>query len=255
MKRKVLIEKFKENNIFYVYIYFDTRKIGEYIYFDDRIKLELKFDYEPFYVGKGFGKRMNHHMRPSNLKKNSPKNSKIKKIIKETGKIPIILKFKFNMTEKDALALEKKIVALIGRKNIKTGQLTNLTDAGKGTSGYVFTDEIKEKMSIAQKNSINSNRGKKMSEDFKNNQRLNMLGDKNPMYNKKQNTFDKAIEEIYDNKKSEEIREKLKKSHTGNKASEETLKNMSEAQKTDGSFQKKIMVLIGSLLINSEKNF
>ena len=41
---------------FYVYIYLDPRKPGEYVYDD------LKFDFEPFYVGKGIGNRLNRHI-------------------------------------------------------------------------------------------------------------------------------------------------------------------------------------------------
>ena len=38
-------------NQFYTYVYLDPRKSGKYKY------SEYKFDYEPFYVGKGCGNR------------------------------------------------------------------------------------------------------------------------------------------------------------------------------------------------------
>ena len=46
-------------NIFYVYIYLDPRKRGKYIY------EEFKFNYEPFYVGKGKGDQIKSHLNES----------------------------------------------------------------------------------------------------------------------------------------------------------------------------------------------
>jgi hypothetical protein len=46
-----------EKNIYYVYVYLDPRKFGVFEYGS------LKFDYEPFYVGKGTNKRMYAHLK------------------------------------------------------------------------------------------------------------------------------------------------------------------------------------------------
>lgn len=48
-------------NKFYVYVYLDPRKPGKYKYG------EYEFDYEPFYVGKGTGRRIRNHFKPSVL--------------------------------------------------------------------------------------------------------------------------------------------------------------------------------------------
>ena len=57
----------------YVYVYLDTRKPGIFIYD------ELKFEYEPFYVGKGYGNRAYEHIDEKRII-NTLKSGKIKKI-------------------------------------------------------------------------------------------------------------------------------------------------------------------------------
>ncbi len=109
--------------MFYVYVYCDTRKPGSFIYGD------LKFDYEPFYVGKGKGMRMYSHLFLK--EKNNFKNRKIQKILNEDLE-PLILKIKENLSENEAFEIEKEIIKIIGRG--KLGPLTNLTSGGEGSS-------------------------------------------------------------------------------------------------------------------------
>ena len=67
---------------FYTYIYLDPRKKGQYSY-----DINMSFLYEPFYVGKGCGYRMNNHLNKAENKSklifNNFKNSKIKKILSQ----------------------------------------------------------------------------------------------------------------------------------------------------------------------------
>jgi len=139
-----LIYRFMNN--FYVYIYLDARREGEYVYDD------LKFDYEPFYIGKGCGDRMFFHLYESANSKSKIRYNKIKKIRTE-GFEPLVYKILDNVTEKEALSFESLMIKKIGRKDMKFGPLINLTNGGEGESGYIWTDESKEKLSNSLKKS------------------------------------------------------------------------------------------------------
>jgi len=136
----------KSSDKFYVYIYLDPRKPGKYKYG------EYEFDYEPFYVGKGLGKRIYRHLQL--LDNFLPKSNKIKKIIKETENNPVIVKFKENLTEIESFDLERVLIKIIGRKDLKLGPLTNLTYGGEGTSGWKPSKETLLNMGKSHKGSI-----------------------------------------------------------------------------------------------------
>ena len=129
----------KENR-FYTYIYLDPRKKGGFTYG------KYVFKYEPFYVGKGSTNRLTRHLYET---KHSEKVNKIKKIKREIGTDPIIFKVTDNLLERDALDLEIKLIATIGRnKNwlIHEGPLVNQTNGGETSSGYEHTEETKNKI-------------------------------------------------------------------------------------------------------------
>jgi len=142
-----------EDEKYYVYVYLDPRKKGDFIYG------LYKFDYEPFYIGKGSKERCNDHIFDCKLKTFSFKNNKIKKIL-SLGFKPIILKVSENLFEIDAFELERKLISIIGRHDLKKGPLTNLTDGGEGFSGLIKSDLHRQRLS-------NSNLGKKLSEETK----------------------------------------------------------------------------------------
>jgi len=109
-------------NEYYVYVYLDPRKPGEFTYG------EFKFDHEPFYIGKGKGLRIYSHLKD---KSKNYKTNKIKTILKEKL-YPIILKLKENLINKEACVLEIELIKIIGRINLKEGPLTNIMKGGNG---------------------------------------------------------------------------------------------------------------------------
>jgi hypothetical protein len=114
-------------NEYYVYALLDPRKPGEYIYG------EYKFDYEPFYIGKGKGNRINAHFYPSSLNDKNRKSNKIKSILNK-GLEVVKLKILNDIDEFEAFLIEDKLIKLIGRIDLNEGILTNQCDGGPGIS-------------------------------------------------------------------------------------------------------------------------
>lgn len=125
-----------------------TKKHYTYLYFDPTR------DNEPFYVGKGQGKRAFSHLKRTD---HHPVTYRIQKI-RKLGFEPII-ELEYCDSEESAYALEHALVLEIGRKNIGTGPLLNLTDGGEGGKGMVMSPEqrkrIAEGTSKAQKGKPN----------------------------------------------------------------------------------------------------
>lgn len=121
-------------NEHYIYIYCDPRKPGKYIYEN------YTFDFEPFYVGKGKGNRWNRHLTDYeiNWNYNTIKNGKIKKLISLGYNLEDYVIFTHReLSEKSAFELEEYTINLLGRLNLKTGILSNLTNGGEGGSGAI----------------------------------------------------------------------------------------------------------------------
>jgi group I intron endonuclease len=145
-----------EEKKYYVYVYLDPRKKGEYVYDD------YKFGYEPFYVGKGKDYRHKKHLNDSQLSDKSHKSNLIKKLI-NNGQYPDIIITKECLSQNEAFELEKKLIFEIGRYDLKTGPLTNKTEGGEGISGYKWTEEQK----LGIKNRKPSGLGLTRSEEHK----------------------------------------------------------------------------------------
>ena len=147
--------------------------------------LWLREDGTPYYVGKGSGLRAftstaHGVRRPRQLSR-------------------IIVQDQPN--EQDAFAVEIFLISYYGRLDLSEGILRNRTDGGDGTSGYVYTDELRQKR-----------REHKHTDETR--QRLS--------------TIHKGhIGVIH----SEETRRKISAAHRGKKVSEETRLRMSAAAK------------------------
>jgi hypothetical protein len=144
-----------EHHVFYVYIYLNPLKSGDFYY------KNYHFNFSPFYVGKGQGKRLYKHLTEADkllqIEKESINNEKetynMHKIntinkIKRLGKEPIIFKIKENLSNEESCELEKYLIKLIGRADKKLGPLTNQTDGGEGSTGYKHSTKTKLKMRL-----------------------------------------------------------------------------------------------------------
>ncbi len=115
-------------NKYYVYILMDSTKSGKYFYND----LNMCFLYEPFYVGKGTGNRINRHTHKDSILKetNKLKRNKILKILKSNNKVFKVKLFE-NITEEESLRIEEKLISEIGRRDLKKGILSNMSNGGE----------------------------------------------------------------------------------------------------------------------------
>lgn len=166
--------------IFYVYVYLDPRKPGKYVYG------EFEFEYEPFYVGKGHGIRSNHHLYEGAIKNNKNRSfvNKIKKIQRICNYNPFVLIYKDRLDENSAFGLEISMITTIGRNDLNSGPLCNLTNGGEGVSGLIYNDEHRKKMSECRKGKRmgieNSMYGKPRPDLSKRNKLIRLTGSKNP---------------------------------------------------------------------------
>jgi len=113
----------------YVYIYLDPFKPGKWQYED------ITFDYKPFYVGIGVGRRWKEHLSKYNLENdiNKIKNKKIKNILNKNEN-PKIIKIYENLSHQKAKEKEIDVISTFGRIINKSGILTNITPGGDMTS-------------------------------------------------------------------------------------------------------------------------
>lgn len=171
---------------YYIYVYLDPLKHGVYKYG------KFNFGYEPFYIGLGRKNRINKHISESKYvdkysKHKTAKHYKILKILNSDLE-PVRYKLYENITKYSACRLEKSLIKLIGRRDLKLGTLTNLTDGGDGTTNILLSDVQKKHISEHTKEMWIS--GIFDDRDFK--------GVKNPFYEKKHtiDTLNKIRETI-----------------------------------------------------------
>lgn len=167
----------------------------------------LREDGTPYYIGKGKGGRAwstqrNIHRPPCNSRINIIQN---------------------NLTEQEAVDLEKSLIGKYGRKDIGTGILRNMTDGGEGTSGRIVTYKTKEKISLSNKGKPSWRKGKPISDEHKNALIKANLGNAYCLGRKRpKEEIEKIASANRGRKHTEKAREKMSQSHLGKKDSEET---------------------------------
>jgi hypothetical protein len=109
----------------FAYALLDTSKPGTFRYG------KFIFKYEPFYIGKGTGNRDLVHLSEKGDRYNTFKKRKITKL-RKFGFEPSSIRIRINLSESAAFILEKILIRIIGRRDLKLGPLTNLTDGGDG---------------------------------------------------------------------------------------------------------------------------
>jgi hypothetical protein len=163
---------------------------------------------QPFYVGKGNGKRyMSKHSR----------NKHWKNIVNKVGFTPMIIE-NF-LTEEKSFELEKYYIQHFGRNN-----LCNMTDGGDGMSGHIPTEQTRKKISQGRMGKTHNEKTKKKMSEIK----WNMTKE-----TKKKISESKKgkIYSIEHKKKISESRIGKPSPFKGGKHSEETKKKMSEIRK------------------------
>lgn len=124
-------------------------KFYVYILFDGNI---------PFYVGKGSGSRMyNHHKQAIQTNKRRPVLDKIRQMIKADKKIRYEKIFESNDSH-EAYLVEIETILSIGRRDLGTGSLLNLTNGGEGVVNYQWTNEHRKNLSESIKLAIKEGR-------------------------------------------------------------------------------------------------
>lgn len=132
---------------------------------------------EVFYVGKGHGSRAYTKHNRSSLWKN---------VVNKHG---YVIEFiEVDLQEWAAFELEIAYISYYGRKDTGHGSLVNFTDGGEGSSGHLWTDELKlwrsaktiEQMTdkTFRENLSISRKGKKLSTDHAEKSRKHLLNQK-----------------------------------------------------------------------------
>lgn len=165
---------------------------------------------EPFYVGKGKGNRARYHQGRSDK---SPMTHRIQ-LMKRNGIEPDI-EIIGAINEDHAFFMESCLIEMLGRRDLKTGALLNLTDGGDGASGLVHSPSTKAKISAASMNMSPETLAKKSASQK----------------GKRHSDESRAKMSIAQRNRSPETIDKISTSHKGKKASPEARAKMSAAAK------------------------
>jgi len=158
---------------------------------------------EIFYVGKGKGNRAYSVKSRSSLWHN---------IVNKYGYEVLIVES--DLSEEESFARETYWISLLGRRDLGNGLLINFTDGGDGVRGYVYSDEVKQRMSEAHFGDKNHFYGKTHSEEARKKMREAKKGMTSPMKGRRL---------------SQKTKDLLKYINTGKKHKEETKQKIGNA--------------------------
>ena len=154
----------------------------------------LRLDGTPYYVGKGKDKRT------------KARHSGSITVPKDPNRILILKK---NLTEEEAFKHECYLIFVLGRKDLGTGVLRNMTNGGDGTSGRVCTEETRRKSSI-------SNKGQKRPSTVGENISKSKKGKSGrKLTEKEKKALSVRVSGVGNPTKRPEVREKISKSKRG----------------------------------------
>ena len=139
----------------------------------------LREDGTPYYIGKGKAGRINNTLHTIHLP------------VKEERRIFL----KKNLTDEEARKHEIYMIAILGRKDLGTGILRNMTNGGEGCAGRVLSEETKKKLSDSHKGRKKSAahrkalseaaKKRKASEETREKMSKVFMGENNPSFGKK----------------------------------------------------------------------
>jgi hypothetical protein len=139
----------------------------------------LREDGTPYYIGKGKAGRINNKLHAIHLPPEEGRRIFLKQ----------------NLTDEEARKHEVYMIAVLGRKDLGTGILRNVTNGGEGCSGRRLSDETKKKLSDRHKGReftkehrrklSESAKKRKASNETKEKIRKSSMGKNNPSYGKK----------------------------------------------------------------------
>ena len=175
---------------YYVYVYLNPLKPGNFKYDD------IEFKFEPFYVGKGSSKwdRKKYHIAETKrylktkIFKPTQNRHKINTIIKIKETLlcdPIIVEL-YNTHDSDYACLKEiELIEQIGRVDLNTGPLSNLTEGGESVGSYwlgkkrpAFTAKHRNNISESHKGQVAWNKGIPASEEACEKNRITHTGKK-----------------------------------------------------------------------------
>jgi len=191
---------------YYTYIYLNPLKPGIYLY-DNYV-----FNFQPFYVGGGHGDRDTSHLRESKFisevlkedrrqycKTHSINLHKVNTILKiwQLGKEPIIQRVGENISRRDSFNLEKSLIKLIGRADLRKGPLTNWTDGGEGIQRLSKSKRKRISLGKLRENNLNWKGGVSLDFRTKEEKERDRLLSREVMSKKKQGKNNPNFGKIY----------------------------------------------------------